>query len=64
MAASDALVLSGGASQGDFEVGAVRRLFELGFQPGRRKRPHPTAHHSRPYEWDDLPPKKPTPERA
>lgn len=34
MAANDALVLSGGASQGDFEVGAVRRLFELGFQPG------------------------------
>ena len=29
----DALVLSGGASHGDFEVGAVRRLFEAGFQP-------------------------------
>src|SRR5438105_3981056 len=24
---------------------------------GRRKRPHPTPHHSRPYECDDLPPK-------
>ena len=33
-AANDALVLSGGASQGDFEVGAVRRLSELEFQPG------------------------------
>src|SRR5439155_1148756 len=30
-------------------------------QPGRRKRPHPTPHHSRPYECDDLPPKKLTP---
>jgi patatin-like phospholipase len=29
----DALVLSGGASHGDFEVGAVHRLFEAGFQP-------------------------------
>jgi predicted acylesterase/phospholipase RssA len=28
-----ALVLSGGASHGDFQVGAVRRLFEAGFQP-------------------------------
>src|SRR2546421_71185 len=26
---------------------------------GRRKRPPPTPHHSRPYECDDLPPKKP-----
>jgi NTE family protein len=34
VAATDALVLSGGASLGDFEVGAVRRLFELGFAPG------------------------------
>jgi predicted acylesterase/phospholipase RssA len=29
-----ALVLSGGASQGDFEVGVARYLFERGFQPG------------------------------
>ncbi len=34
MTASDALVLSGGSSKGDFEVGPVRLLFELGFQPG------------------------------
>jgi len=31
--AINTLVLSGGASLGDFEVGAVRRLYELGFQP-------------------------------
>src|SRR5271166_3680514 len=29
-----ALVLSGGASQGDFEVGVVRFLYERGYQPG------------------------------
>jgi len=29
----DALVLSIGATEGDFEVGAVRRLFELGVTP-------------------------------
>ena len=28
-----ALVLSGGASQGDFEVGVVRFLFERGYAP-------------------------------
>jgi predicted acylesterase/phospholipase RssA len=28
-----ALVLSGGASQGDFEVGVVRFLYERGYQP-------------------------------
>jgi hypothetical protein len=31
---SNALVLSGGGSQGDFEVGVVRYLFERAFSPG------------------------------